>query len=98
MATETKPALPERPQIQASDHNGADFIFFDEAPNFAAYNGLVAITLTAIRYLPGADGQPVADVVATGHLRTNIEGALSLRTAIDHALLIAAPAETDSEN
>lgn len=91
MTTKNQPD-PNPPEMKYSDSNSADFIFFDGAPTFAAYNGLIAITLSAARYVP--DGSKVAvDGVVTAHLRTNIQGALSLRKSIDDALLLARPTE-----
>jgi hypothetical protein len=91
MSTKDKTTEAPPPEIKTHDL-GADLIFFDNAPTFATYNGVVAITLSAARYLP--DGKAVAlDQVVTAHLRTNIQGALQLRKVIDDVLLLAAPPE-----
>ena len=81
---------PDFPKLAYHDGQAADFIFFDGAPAFAGFNGLIAITLTAMRYIPGPDKVAV-DSVVVGHLRTNIQGAIALRNAIDDALLLAVP-------
>jgi hypothetical protein len=70
---------------------GAPIIYFDEAPTFASFNNIIAVTLSAARYTPGPE-KPKVDLVVTAHLRCNLQAALSLRKAIDDALLLATPA------
>ena len=53
MADEPKPALT--PIINSGD---APVIFFDAAPTMAAFNGVVAISLTAMIYTPTGEGTP----------------------------------------
>lgn len=89
MAAEKK-SDPSPPEIKYFDGDHAGFQFFDSAPAFAGYNGLIAVTLTATRYIPGPEKVSI-DSVVVGHLRTNIQGAISLRDAINSALLLAAP-------
>ena len=71
----------------------APFIFCDNAPVFGYYNGIVHVTLEAVRRMPGADGQSVfVDRAITAHLRMNLEAARALRSALDGAILMATPA------
>ena len=69
----------------------APFIFYEAAPIFGFTNGVVNITLTANRSYAGPDGAIVNEQMVVAYLRGNIPAALSLRKAIDNALLIAAP-------
>jgi hypothetical protein len=59
-------------------------------------NGIVNLTLTAGRTWIGPEGV-VNDQVVVAYLRGNIQAALSLRRAIDDALLLAAPPAQGSE-
>jgi hypothetical protein len=53
--------------------------------------GVVNITLSANRTYAGPDGAIVNEQTVVAYLRGNIPAALSLRQAIDNALLLAAP-------
>ena len=94
--TNVKPPVEIIPSVAgeisavASAH--APFLYFDNAPAFGYLNGIVRITLEAGRDMP-TPGQTVAsDRVIVAHLRMNIPAALSLKAAIDGALLLATPA------
>ncbi len=67
----------------------APFLYFESAPVFGAMSGIIQITLEAGRLMPGSNG-PTADRVVVAHLRMNRDGALSLRAALDQALLLSA--------
>jgi hypothetical protein len=73
----------------ASAH--APFLYFDHAPNFGFNQGIVNVTLEAFRFLSGSPTL-TRDRVVVAHLRMSIPAAMSLRSALDGALLIAAPA------
>lgn len=75
------------------DPNGAPIIFFDGAPIFGHYNGIFHVTLAALRHINDAAGNITRDPIAVAFLRTNAQGLLSLRKAIDDALLIATPTQ-----
>ena len=77
--------------VPISDAPHAPFIFYEHAPAFGFTNGVVNITLSANRTYGGLDGAIVNEQVVVAYLRGNIPAALSLRKAIDAALLIAVP-------
>jgi hypothetical protein len=69
----------------------APLIFFDEATNFAAYNGIISVTLAAVRSIPDAKGGIANDQIVVAFLRSNMRGAKALRDSLDRALLLAEP-------
>jgi hypothetical protein len=73
----------------ASAH--APFLYFDGAPTFGHNHGIINITLEALRYMSVAN-KPTRDRVIVAHLRMSIPAALSLKAAIEGALLLARPA------
>ena len=89
MTDDTKPI----PTIPFVERLRAPVIFFDGAPTMAAFNGIIALTVSAAFYEPGADGQLNIEQGTVAHLRTNIVGAKLLRDALDKALLLAQPVE-----
>ena len=85
-------ARPEKvPAIPISDTPHAPFVFYENAPAFGFMNGVVNITLSANRTYAGPNGTIVNEQVVVAYLRGNVQAALSLRQAIDNALLLAAP-------
>jgi hypothetical protein len=84
--------------IPVSDVPHAPFIFYEGAAALGFTNGVVNLTLSANRTLIGADGATVNDQVVTAYLRGNILAAISLRDAIDKALLLAAPTQEGKAN
>jgi hypothetical protein len=90
-----KPPIPSQGSAQgavaAVDSSHAPILFFDAAPSFGCVSGIVRVTLVAQRLIP-TDGQyPHSDVVIVGHLRMGVEAALSLKNALEGALLLASP-------
>src|SRR5438128_7143185 len=83
------------PAVAISDTPHAPFIFYENAPAFGFMNGVVNITLSANRTYAGPDGAIVNEQVVVAYLRGNVPAALSLRQAIDSALLLAAPTGQD---
>ena len=78
---------------------GAPFIYFEEVPTFGHMSGIIRLTLDAIRIYPGDQPNTVkTDRVLVAHLRTNLMGARMLRDALDKALLMANPPESESRN
>jgi hypothetical protein len=74
----------------ASAH--APFLYFDDASAFGHVNGIIRITLEAGRTIPGpVAGTVLSDRVIVAHLRMNIPAALSLKAALEGALLMAMP-------
>jgi hypothetical protein len=87
---------PEQAIIPVADTPHAPFIFYENAPAFGFINGVVNITLSAHRTFADAKGI-VNEQVVVAYLRGNVQAALSLRQAIDSALLLAAPPPEGSE-
>ena len=81
---------PVEAVIKISDVPHSPFIFYEAAAAFGVNNGVINVTLAANRTWVGQDGI-VNDQVVTAYLRGNIPAAMSLRAAIDAALLLAAP-------
>jgi len=86
-----KPAV-ESIGVTVSDVPHAPFIYFEAAPALGHVNGLIRITLSAERSTLN-NGHIVSEHVAVGYLRTNVQGAQDLITALNSALLLAKPAE-----
>jgi hypothetical protein len=84
--------------IPVSDTPHAPFIFYEGAPAFGFTNGIFNIMLAAGRTWFGSDGTIINDHVVVAYLRGNIQAALSLRQAIDAALLLAAPTQEGKTN
>jgi hypothetical protein len=88
---------PAQIVVPVSDTPHAPFIFYEGAPAFGITNGVVNITLSADRTLVGPNGV-INEQVVVAYLRGNIQAALSLRDAIDKALLLAAPTKEGPAN
>jgi hypothetical protein len=56
-------------------------------------NGVIGITLTVTGNVPLADGSVATCAAVVAHLKCNIPAALSLRDALNQALLLAQPVE-----
>jgi len=93
------PVLRELPPVSEIGSAHAPFLYFEDASAFGHINGIIRVTLEATRLYPeaGEHGAKIERVVV-GHLRMNIPAARSLRAALDGALFLAAPAETESKN
>ena len=89
---------PKQQAIPLSDTLHAPFIFYEKAPAFGATNGVINITLSAHRTLIGKDGVVTNEQVVVAYLRGNVPAALSLRQAIDKALLLVAPTQEGKAN
>jgi hypothetical protein len=76
--------------LRLADTPHAPFIFYENAPLFGFTNGIVNVTLSAFHTWSGPNGI-VNEQVAVAHLRGNVQAAMSLRNAIEQALLLAAP-------
>ena len=75
----------------------APMIFFDNAPTMGNYNGVMHLSLSAMRFMPG-EGRAVADSVMVAHLRTNLEGLQSLKIAIEKIELMLQPVPQGVKN
>lgn len=77
----------------------APFLYFENASAFGFWNGMVRVTLEAMRTIPSdQDRGVINERIITAHLRMNIPAALSLKAAIEGALLLARPAESETKN
>ena len=86
--------MPDKPTfLKISDTPHAPIVFFDEAPVFNNYNGIIGITLCANRTMPDGAGGLTGDMVAVAFLRCNIQAAEPLRKALDGALLLGVKTE-----
>ena len=96
---EPTPPDARGPLLSVAGSENAPLISFDGAPTFGATNGVLQITLEAVRYYPGEPGAPVVhDRVVVAHLRMTMVAAQLLKRALDGALLLAAPTETGAAN
>ena len=84
--------------VPVGDIPHAPFIFYEGAPAFGFTNGVVNLTLSANRTWVDPNGTIMNDQVVVAYLRGNIQAVLSLRQAIDSALLMAAPAQEGKAN
>ena len=99
MADDPNPTPPVIPSFSTSGSVHAPFLYFENASAFGVLNGIVQITLEARRLFPSETGEKlVVDRVAVAHLRMNIQAALSLKAAIESALLLASPTPTGTKN
>jgi hypothetical protein len=89
-------ARPVQEHVHVSDVPHAPFIFYEFVPGFGFTNGVVNITLSAHRTFAGPNGI-VTEQVVVAYLRGNVQAALSLRQALDSALLLATPPAEGSE-
>lgn len=86
------------PVLSESGSAHAPFLYFEEAPTLGYMNGIIRITLEAGRQYSPTLGEVVTDRVVVAYLRTNIQGALALKAAIESALLLANPAGSEAKN
>ena len=84
--------------IPINDTPHAPFIFYENAPAFGFTNGVINVTLSANRTWVGPEGNAMNEQVVIAYLRGNVEAALSLRQAIDKALLLATPTQEGKAN
>ena len=82
--------------VAASDH--APFLYFEHAPNMGYLNGVIQITIEALRFTTMAPDNITRERVTVAHLRMNVPAAQSLKAAIEAALLLANPAPTETMN
>lgn len=86
-----------RGEISALASANAPFLYFDGAPNFGLHNGVVNITLEAIRF-SAVDHEIVPDRVIVAHLRMGLPAARALKSALEKVLLLAAPVPDGQKN
>ena len=86
-----------RGEISAMASAAAPFLYFDGAPNFGVNNGIVNVTLEAVRF-SAVEHEIVPDRVIVAHLRMGIPAAHALKTALEKALLLATPVPSGQKN
>jgi hypothetical protein len=84
--------------IPVSDTAHAPFIFYEAAPVAGYMNGIIGVTLSASRTYVAPGGVIMNDHVVVAYLRGSIQAAVSLRDAINNALLLAAPTTEGVKN
>lgn len=82
--------------VKVVDRPHAPIIFFDEAPVFNNYNGIIGITLSTNVSVPDGKGAIISEQVASAYLRGNINALMALKGAIDSALLLGAKTEGEA--
>ncbi len=92
----TPPAI-RGTQISVIGSAQAPILYFDDAPTFGVLNGVVQVTLDAMQLYPDPTGIK-HELVIVAHLRMSIRAARALRSALEGALLIAAPPESEFKN
>jgi len=90
--------IKKRQAVQVSDSSAehAPFIYFDAILTAGIHQGNVRVELGASTVVPTVDGQARTLQVITAHLRCSPSAAVTLRDAIDKALLLLAPAKGQS--
>ena len=96
--TDTRPGEIIAVVTPVNDIPHAPFIFYEAVPVSGHTNGVINLTLAATRTYLGPDGTPKNEPVVVAYLRGNIQAAVSLRGAIDAALLLAAPTPDGKKN
>ncbi len=95
--TQVEATPSHRGEISALASAQAPFLYFDGAPNFGLHNGIVNITLEAIRF-SAVDHEIVPDRVIVAHLRMGLTAAQALKSALEKVLLLAAPVPGGQKN
>ena len=88
-------SIKKRQAVQVSDSSAgsAPFIYFDTVLTGGVHQGSIRVELGASAVIPSEDGQAKTVHVITAHLRCSPSAAVTLRNAIDAALLLLAPAK-----
>jgi hypothetical protein len=88
---DTTVVQPSEVRLTASDLPHAPVIYFENAPALGCVPGVIRLTLSTGITLPTSDGKVRNEELVVCYLRCNVLAAVSLRKAIDDALLLAAP-------
>jgi hypothetical protein len=83
-------------EISESSAESAPFIYFDAVLTAGIHQGNVRVELGASTVIPTGDSQAKTVQVITAHLRCSPSAAVTLRKAIDDALLLLASAKAQS--
>jgi hypothetical protein len=88
---------PDKPAtVKVVDRPHAPIIFFDEAPVFNNYNGIIGMTISTNVSVPDGKGGIASEQVASAYLRGNINAFLALKNAIESAMLLGAKTEGEA--
>jgi hypothetical protein len=83
-------------QVSDSSAESAPFIYFDTVLTAGVYQDNIRLEVGASTVIPTGDGAAKTVHVITAHLRCSPSAALTVRDAIDKALLLLAPAKGQS--
>ena len=92
---------PVRSDLIAFSESGsanAPILYFEAVPAFGHMNGIIRVTLEATRLYTTDLGEVTQDRVVVAHLRMNVPAALSLKAAIEGAILLATPPPSEAKN
>ena len=93
------PPVPrEVPPLAVRASDNAPFVYFEEAPSFGHYNGVIRVTLEAARLHSEHPGTVTTERVVVAHLRMNVAAARSLKAALEGGLLLANPTASETKN
>jgi hypothetical protein len=88
---------PDQPaSVKFVDQPHASIIFFDGAPVFTSYNGIIGITLSVNVGVPDGQGGIDGGQVVAAYLRGNIKALMALKVAVESALLLGAKTEGEA--
>lgn len=80
-------AYPRYPQLSELGSANAPILFFDCSSAWGVNDGIVHLSVEATRMVSNAPNpHPAVDRVIVAHLRTTVEGAVTLRNALNDAL------------
>lgn len=77
--------------LSVAAESSGPIIVFEIAPSFGHVLGLIDICLVATRIVPGIGSQTVREAAVVANLRCTAAGAISLRDALNGALLMLEP-------
>jgi hypothetical protein len=93
-----QPVQPDWPTLSEIGSAHAPLLYFDEARTFGHGNGIIRITLEAIRLYSSNEGGVGHDRIVVAHLRMSVAAAVALKNALDGALLLANPSHSEARN
>ena len=87
-----------KPARVFADESHAPMVFFELVPSFGNNGGIITASLACGRAIATEDGKVDAAPIIVGYLKCSPAAAIQLRDAINKALLIGAPAESEAKN
>ena len=79
--------------VKVADRFHAPIVFFDEAPVFNSYNGVIGVTISVNVSVPDGKGSVTNDQLVSAYLRGNIRAFHALKKAIESAILLGTKTE-----